>query len=51
MTTVKIRSKVNDQVVEVTEDAAKELIDAGIYDPVDEPAATESTPTRGKRSR
>lgn len=34
---MKIRAKANGDVIDVTEETAKELIDAGIYDVVDEP--------------
>lgn len=42
---MKIRAKANGDVIDVSEETAKELIEAGIYDAVDAPkdAATKST--------
>jgi hypothetical protein len=54
---MKIKAKTNGDVIDVTEATAKELIEAGIYDAVDEsptavaPLGTESVPVRTKKAK
>ena len=61
---MKIRAKANGEVIDASEEAAKELIEAGVYEPVDEPAdapkkkstkveplTTENTPPLARKAK
>lgn len=58
---MKIRAKANGDVIDLSDDTARELIEAGIYEPVDaetstpsttvEPLTTEHMPVRTKKAK
>lgn len=56
---MKIRALANGDVIDVSEETAKELIDGGIYEPVDEstsstkvgPMTTKNVPPLAKKAR
>jgi hypothetical protein len=51
---MKVRAKANGEVIDVSEEAATILLNAGIYEPVDtkvEPMGTDSMPGKPKRAK
>lgn len=52
---MKIKSKVTGQIIDVSDEGGKKLIEAKLYDAVDEtkvePMTTESMPARTKKAR
>jgi hypothetical protein len=51
---VKIRAKANGEVIDVSEEAATLLLNAGIYEPVDtkvDPMGTDTMPTKRKGAK